>query len=73
MKTEILLGNVTINSIQQNAGVFYGENSAGGWKTRFKFNAALGRVNGDRNVIASRLNLVNDPDVIDMSAGAPNS
>lgn len=71
MKTEIFLGRVTINAVQQNGAVFYGENSADGWKTRGKSNAALGRVNGDGNFIASRLSIVNDPDIFDMWAKAP--
>lgn len=65
MKTEIFLGKVNISAVHQNAGVFYGENSVKGWKTRFKFNAALGRINGDGNIVASRMNLVYDPDIID--------
>ncbi|MCG8402673.1 MAG: hypothetical protein MJA84_13955 [Firmicutes bacterium] len=72
MKTEIYLGKVTINAVQQNGAVFYGENSAGGWKTRSKSNAALGRINGDGNFVASRLNLVTDPDIFDMWAKAPD-
>ncbi|AGL02357.1 hypothetical protein [Desulfoscipio gibsoniae] len=73
MRTEICLGKVIISAIQQNAGVFYGENSVEGWKTRSKSNAALGRINGDRNTIASRFNFVNDPDIFDMWSEAPDA
>ncbi|WP_211662112.1 hypothetical protein [Neomoorella glycerini] len=37
-----------------------------GWQARSKSNTTLGRVNGDGNLIASRLNFLHDPDLIDM-------
>lgn len=66
MKTEIRLGRVNVTAVQNNAGVLYGDNILKGWQSRTKSNAALGRVNGDRNIIASRLSYLNDPDFIDM-------
>lgn len=66
MKTEIYLGKVNLISVQNNAGVFFGENTLKGWQARSKTNAALGRVNGDGNMIVSRLNYTNDPDFVDM-------
>lgn len=65
MKTEIHLGKMQITSIQSNAGVFYGDNVIKGWRAQSKTNSALGRVNGDGNMIASRLNFLNDPDIAD--------
>lgn len=67
MKTVIYLKEVKMSSVQSNAGVFYGENRLSGWHSRSKGNNAVGRVNGDGNRIASRLNAVNDQDIIDMS------
>ncbi len=66
MKTEIVLGKINISSVQNNAGLFYGDNTLKGWQTRSKSNATLGRVSGDGNLIASRLNFLHDPDLIDM-------
>lgn len=66
MKTQIYLGKVSMGSVQNNAGVLYGENSLRDWQTRSKGNSAFGRVNGDGNLIVSKLNLLNDPDLIDM-------
>jgi hypothetical protein len=66
MITEIRLGRVNVTAVQNNANVLYGDNILKGWQSRTKSNAALGRVNGDRNIIASRLNYLNDPDFIDM-------
>ncbi len=65
MKIDIILGKTFINSVQSNGGVFYGENDLKGWKTHSKSNSATGRVNGDGNIIASRLNVLNDPDFMD--------
>lgn len=66
MQTRILLGKVTINSINNNAGVFYGDNVPLGWRTRSKGNAGIGRINGDGNIVASRLNYLDDPDIFDL-------
>lgn len=65
MKTEIYLGKVVLSSVNNNAGLLYGENTLREWQIRTKGNAALGRVNGDGNLIASRLNFLNDPDIFD--------
>jgi len=66
MKTEICLGKVSITNVQSNAGVYYGENMIKGWRAHSKSNSSLGRVNGDGNTIASRLNFVGDSDLMDM-------
>lgn len=65
MKTEIFLGKINFSLVQNNSGVFYGDNTLKGWRSRSKRNAALGWVNGDSNFIASRLNYLNDPDFIE--------
>jgi hypothetical protein len=66
MKTEIRLGRVNVTAVQNNAGVLYGDNTLKGWQSRTKSNTVLGRINGNHNIIASRLNYLNDPDFVDM-------
>ncbi|MDF9407988.1 hypothetical protein L7E55_06380 [Pelotomaculum isophthalicicum JI] len=66
MKTEIYLGKINLAMAQGNAGIFYGDNTLKGWRASSKRNLSLGRVNGDGNFIASRLNFLNDSDIIDM-------
>ena len=66
MKTKIYLGKVYTSMVQENAGVFYGDNNMEGWKSSSKTNYAIGRINGDGNFISSRLNLIHDPDIFDM-------
>ncbi len=63
---EISLGSVSIATVANNAAVFFGENSFHGWKTRSKKNAALKRISGDWNSIASIVNYLNDSDVLDV-------
>ncbi|OIQ53813.1 hypothetical protein [Neomoorella thermoacetica] len=58
-------------SVNNNAGAFYGENTLRGWQTRSKGNTGVGRVNGDGNVIASRLNYLYDPDHFDLLIRVP--
>lgn len=66
MKTEIFLGKVQLTTVQNNAVILYGDNTLNGWRTRSKTNVALGRISGDCNFVASRLNSLNDSDIIDM-------
>ncbi|ADG82979.1 hypothetical protein Tfer_0625 [Thermincola ferriacetica] len=67
MKTEIYIGNSHLTVAQNNAVLNYGESSLQGWRTRSKTNYSFGRVNGDGNLIGSRLNLLSDPDIFDMT------
>lgn len=66
MKTEIIIGQVQINEIRNNANSLYGDNTLRGWRSHAKINYSLGRINGDANLVASRLNYLSDPDCIDM-------
>ncbi|MGI9862053.1 hypothetical protein SDD30_11810 [Moorella naiadis] len=66
MKTEIHLGKSLVITVHSNAGLFYGENTLQGWQGRIKGNAGIGRVSGDGNLIASRLNYLDDPDFFDL-------
>ncbi|HHP50927.1 MAG TPA: hypothetical protein ENM97_03490 [Moorella mulderi] len=61
----IYIAGIHINSLRNNAGYFSGENLAKGWRSRSKANAAFGRLNGDRNLVASQLNCVWDGDFLD--------
>ncbi len=82
MKTEIIIGQVQINEIRNNANSLNGDNVLPGWRSHSKVNYSLGRVNGDANMVASRLNYLSDPDGIDVQvctadcndrqAGAPS-
>jgi hypothetical protein len=65
-KTAVVIGQVQINNIRNNANLMSGDNTSGGWRTHTKTNYSLGRVNGDANLINSRLNYLSDPDCIDM-------
>ncbi|MGD0153095.1 MAG: hypothetical protein ABSC17_04925 [Thermacetogeniaceae bacterium] len=70
MKTEIIIGRIQVNEIRNNASAVYGDNSLNGWRSHSKVNYSLGRVNGDANLIASRLNYLSDPDGIDVNVVA---
>lgn len=72
-RTEIIIGQIQINDIRNNANLLSGENSQRGWRSHSKINYSLGRVNGDANLIDSRLNYLSDPDWIDMQVTAPRS
>ena len=73
-KTEIIIGQIQINDIRNNANLIHGDNSLRGWRSHSKINYSLGRVNGDADLVACRLNYLSDPDCIDMQvteAGTP--
>lgn len=65
-KTEIIIGQIQINDLRASANLMQGDNAAPGWRTHSKTNYSLGRVNGDANLVACRLNYLSDPDCIDM-------
>ncbi|MGD0622767.1 MAG: hypothetical protein ABSA82_09955 [Thermacetogeniaceae bacterium] len=65
-KTAIVIGQVQINDIRNNASLLSGDNTQRGWRSHSKINYSLGRVNGDANLINSRLNYLSDPDCIDV-------
>lgn len=67
MKIDINLGSVSISNVQNNSSVLYGETTQNGWNTKTKVNATIARISGDSNLIANRLNLLNDPDLIDIT------
>jgi hypothetical protein len=74
-RTEIVIGQIQIGDIRNNANLLNGDNVQRGWRTHAKTNYSLGRLNGDANLVASGLNYLSDPDGIDMqvvggSAGA---
>lgn len=58
-------GNISVNSIQRNCGIFIGEkNSAVGWSAHGKSNNVFNSI-GDSNLLVQNLCLVIDPDFID--------
>ncbi len=65
-KTAIVIGQIQINDIRNNANLLSGDNTQRGWRSHSKINYSLGRVNGDANLVNSRLNYLSDPDCIDM-------
>ncbi len=69
-KTAIVIGQVQIADIRANANLLNGENFQRGWRSHSKTNYSQGRINGDANLIISRLNYLSDPDCIDMQVTA---
>lgn len=67
----IFLGRIKIDQLTGNAGIFWGENTMRDWHTNAKANATLGRISGDGNYIASKVNYLNDQDLIDYSLRRP--
>ena len=57
-KTEIIIGQVQINEIREKRNLMHGDNAAPGWRSHSKINYSLGRVNGDANLVACRLNYI---------------
>jgi len=62
---ELILGKIKVDLLTGNSGVFWGENTLRGWHTYAKANAVMGRISGDRNFISSKINYLDDQDVID--------
>lgn len=56
---------IQINSLENDAGVFFGENVQSGWDSHSKNNQAMGQVFGNLNATLAPINIINDSDVID--------
>lgn len=62
----ILLDRIEITSIMNCSGVFTGENIQMNWSSYQKTNMGFGLVAGTDNHSDSNMNVVHDPDVMDM-------
>lgn len=62
----ILLDKIEVMSIMNCSGIFTGENMQANWKTYQKTNMGFGFVAGAYNDSDSNLNIVHDPDMVDM-------
>lgn len=62
----IQIGFMKVGAMQSDAGVFFGQNIQNGWDAHSKTNNAGGITAGDYNHIQAMMNLVYDPDVIDV-------
>lgn len=56
MPAFIWTGAINVNTPQQNAAVFVGQNAAGGWDANMKFNTAQG---GNFGILSLQLNGMN--------------
>lgn len=61
-----LLDRIEINSIMNSSGVFTGDNLQSNWSTIQKANMGFGMMVGIDNHSVSNINIVYDPDVVDM-------
>lgn len=61
----ILFNCIAANSMQSNAAIMVGDNSASGWDTCNKNQQSVGMVFGAANVFPANFNILNDNDIID--------
>ncbi|MBM7621541.1 glutamate dehydrogenase/leucine dehydrogenase [Bacillus tianshenii] len=61
-----LLDRIEITSIMNSSGVFTGHNVQSNWSTSQKVNMGFGMVVGVDNHSSSNMNIVYDPDLVDM-------
>ena len=64
-QTNIGVGTVWVNTLQQNAGTFIGTTSITGMDSHEKQNLAHGQIFGNQNISYGDLNVTQDQDVID--------
>ncbi len=62
----INIGFLNVGGIQSDAGVFFGQNMQNGWDSHSKSNQAGPSAGGYFNTVWSYINLLSDPDVIDV-------
>lgn len=66
MPVVIHIGFIKIGGMQSDTGLFFGQNIQNGWDSHSKSNSSGGSTNGDFNFLPTMMNLIYDPDVIDV-------
>lgn len=66
MSVAIQIGLINIGGMQSDAGVFFGQNMQNGWDSHSKSNQSGPSASGFYNYVSSYINLISDPDVIDV-------
>ncbi|MEA3321805.1 MAG: hypothetical protein U9Q88_17585 [Bacillota bacterium] len=62
----ILLDKIEVMSIMNCSGIFTGENMQANWRSYQKANMGFGLIAGVDNHSDSNINIVHDPDIVDM-------
>ncbi|KKM11559.1 hypothetical protein SY88_07600 [Clostridiales bacterium PH28_bin88] len=65
MAVFIKFGAISVDSMENNSGVFFGENVQLGWDSHAKNNQAVGPIAGKVIFITNPINILKDPDIID--------
>ncbi|WP_417897062.1 hypothetical protein ABN702_11820 [Bacillus haimaensis] len=73
LHVHFLLDRIEINSIMNSSGVFTGHNVQSNWSTSQKANMGFGLVVGADNHTSSNMNIVYDPDMVDMPVQVKSS
>jgi hypothetical protein len=61
----IVFNTIAVNAIEDNSGIFVGQNTASGWASHSKTQGSIVSVIGFYNTLPHNLNIINDNDVID--------
>jgi hypothetical protein len=65
MGESIVFNTIAANVIEQNAGIFIGQNSANNWVSHNKIQGSILGVVGFNNSLPHNINILNDNDVYD--------
>lgn len=66
MSVALQIGLINVGGMQSDAGIFFGQNMQNGWDSHGKTNQAGPSVTGFFNHVSSYLNILSDPDIIDV-------
>ncbi|MDC3413711.1 hypothetical protein NC797_13770 [Aquibacillus sp. 3ASR75-11] len=66
----IRFNSINVNSIDENSGIFTGNNNQYNWSSHSKENSGFGTIKGKRNLVIRPYNIVIDPDQIDNPNGS---
>ncbi|MGE5606754.1 MAG: hypothetical protein ACM3YE_13825 [Bacteroidota bacterium] len=64
MAVFVNFGVIVVNSLANDAGIFFGENVQQGWNSPAKTNQGL-NIFGNGNLTVNNININSDPDLID--------
>jgi hypothetical protein len=61
----IFIGDLCVNTVNDNSGLFYGQNIQCNWQSSEKVNGGFGEVSGEGNTVQGDLLIIGDQDIVD--------
>jgi hypothetical protein len=65
MAETVVFHSIAVNALEDNSGIFVGDNVADGWASHSKTQGGINSIIGFYNRVSRNLNIVQDQDLLD--------